>query len=195
MLLFESHSRIIRSQVYIKLFQRPMVRGGQEKVLVLQPALMTTSRAIYLMIKREVEEEINSVRLAWGATGKLNETKVSIPLRAFLSPVVLLPRVVVVVSSRAGKDKEFRTSDFSALLLETKKSTADFVLSFYVLAAGDEQLRSVSPQMVAAIKRAGPVGVNGRRFSFNNKPMSGMVGRFAHFSRFCALRLLCNQQQ
>ncbi len=54
-------------------------------------------------------------------------------------------------------------------------------MPFYVYAACDEQLHSASPQIVAAIKRAGPVGVNGRRFSFNDKPMSGMVGRFAQF--------------
>ena len=75
--LFESHSRIIRKDVYIKLFQRPRVRDGQEKVFVLQPALMTTSRAIYLMIKREAEDEINSVRVAWGATGELDTKRVS----------------------------------------------------------------------------------------------------------------------
>jgi len=73
--LFESHSRIIRSQVYIKLLGRAPVKSGEQAVLVLQPALITASRAIYLMIKGEVEDEINSVRLAWGSTGQLNLTK------------------------------------------------------------------------------------------------------------------------
>uniref|UniRef100_A0A061RCQ4 Cmp-n-acetylneuraminate-beta-galactosamide-alpha--sialyltransferase 2 n=1 Tax=Tetraselmis sp. GSL018 TaxID=582737 RepID=A0A061RCQ4_9CHLO len=52
--LFESHSRIIRAKVYSKLFQRPPLRTGKQTVLVLQPALMTASRTIYLAIMREV---------------------------------------------------------------------------------------------------------------------------------------------
>lgn len=75
--LFESHSRIIRAQVYSKFFSRAALRSGDETALVLQPALMTTSRTIYLAIKAEAEDEINALRLNWGSTGQLNRTKVS----------------------------------------------------------------------------------------------------------------------
>eukprot|EP00873_Tetraselmis_striata_P013649 jgi/Tetstr1/433913/TSEL_023093.t1 len=73
--LFESHSRIIRAQVYSKFFSRAALRSGDETALVLQPALMTTSRTIYLAIKAEAEDEINALRLNWGSTGQLNRTK------------------------------------------------------------------------------------------------------------------------
>jgi len=73
--LFESHSRIIRAKVYSKLFQRPPLRTGKQTVLVLQPALMTASRTIYLAIMREVEGEIDRARQEWGSTGQLNTSR------------------------------------------------------------------------------------------------------------------------
>ncbi|KAK3238722.1 glycosyltransferase 29 protein [Cymbomonas tetramitiformis] len=57
LVLFEAHSRIIRKNVYSKLFH--MFKTPQEHpVVMLNPALVTTSRSIYLAIKRELEQEV-----------------------------------------------------------------------------------------------------------------------------------------
>jgi len=62
LVLFESHSRIIRQKVYRKLFNG-FKKPGEHKVMVLNPALVTTSRALYMAIKKEVE---HMVRYAMG---------------------------------------------------------------------------------------------------------------------------------
>uniref|UniRef100_A0A7S0RXK4 Sialyltransferase n=1 Tax=Pyramimonas obovata TaxID=1411642 RepID=A0A7S0RXK4_9CHLO len=58
LLLFEAHSRIIRKNVYHKLFMS--FKAGEHEVVLLNPAMVTLSRSVFNSIKGDLEQEVRA---------------------------------------------------------------------------------------------------------------------------------------
>ena len=75
LVMWEAHSRSIRNQVYLKILKNREVEG--RTLWLLSPAVVSTSRMIWLKVKGEIENEIHDVRRYMAAGMHFNHTRYS----------------------------------------------------------------------------------------------------------------------
>ena len=60
LIMWEAHSKVIRNQVYLKVLKSRGIQG--KKLWLLSPSVVTVSRMVWLTIKRDIEQDIQSIR-------------------------------------------------------------------------------------------------------------------------------------